>query len=70
MGSKKAAAGEDWTGGTDWDLGLYQCWACGQYYPTQREADLCTPAYMVPAIYGMDSVTPEVAIGIPEGWLD
>lgn len=71
MGSIKAAAGENWANEDVWEgFGLFNCVVCQVPYPTQREADLCTPAYLIPHIYGMDSVTPEVAIGIPADWLD
>jgi hypothetical protein len=50
--------------------GLYACGACGRNYPTQREADLCTPAFQIPVRYGPESITPEIITGLSPEWLE
>jgi hypothetical protein len=39
-------------------------------YPTQREADLCTPAFQIPVRYGPESITPEIITGLSPEWLE
>lgn len=33
-------------------IGMFACGACAALYPTQREADLCTPEYKIAERYG------------------
>lgn len=37
-------------------MGLFACKACAKLYPSQLEADLCTPAYKIPELYPGTSV--------------